>query len=938
MMMKERYTILISLLFAFLGVSAQATMPGLRQGKLANGMTYYVKHSSLEPGKVSIYLVQNVGAILEEDNENGLAHFLEHMAFNGTRHFPRGVMSWLRGKGIYTFNAHTGVNETVYSIDAVPLERQGIVDTCFLIVKDWCDELLLKDEDIDAERGVIVEEWRVRNTPDSKIQNAVAPELYNHSKFARRNVIGNVELLKTFHPDVLRAFYHKWYRPDLQCVIVVGDIDPVEYEKKVEQLFGTIPVVENAPERYDITIDDNVEPLYKLVLESENTVRTISIAQRVKRPDYPNDEVRRKYRESARLFNTLWARRITRLKNANGEQFLAANVDFGRFVKGYNTMSMDIMPFNGKDADAFRQVWGMWEEIRRFGFTKEEIERVLEEQLSELQELERNLDQNRNNYYIDLFKSNFLLGTPCPDMEEEIEKSRETIFEFTPEDMQEWLRSWADDNRNITILISGNDPGYAYLTREEVVRMMNEIRRENRQQQEVKKDVPVFFDLKLTPATVVKTRPLKRFNAEIWTLSNGAKVVYKNVPEGNGTFSMACSSHGGASVVATGDLPSLTAMQALTLKSGLYKHDRNTLMDLMSGKRMNMTFMLDEYNQGMGGQAPVEHAEMFFQYLYLMFEKPRFDREQFDKYIERQRYLYRNTVKTALDRVRDSIQNLLVLKDARNRDFDLSYIDEMDFDKLEKLYHDRFANARQFTFCIVGDIDREEAKRLACIYIGNLPSRKGKKEKFVLRDYSVKHDSLIKEYNAEMPDDRGIVEISFLNDKKMSNKEQLAFMIYGMMLKNHFFELIREQEGGAYDVDVTAGYSAFPFRRESLDVKFLTKRERTDDLKQIVYRQIELMKERLFSPAEIEQIVVMLKQNKEEADSCMDPQYWMNVLNYYVVYGVDITSPDNFENIIDTITPGFVRKTVLKFFKKARKQEFIIKSTPVEQKPEWEHF
>lgn len=937
MIMKKIYILPIGIL-AFLNISAQNTMPGLRQGKLDNGMTYYAKHSSLEPGKVSIHLVQNVGAILEEDNENGLAHFLEHMAFNGTRHFPQGVMSWLRGKGLYTFNAHTGVNETVYSINAIPLSNQGLVDTCLLIVKDWCNEILLNDKDIDEERGVIIEEWRSRNTPDSKIQNAVAPELYNHSKFASRNVIGNVELLKSFHPDVLRSFYRKWYRPDLQCVIVVGDIDPEVYEKKITELFGTIPATIHAPERYDITIADHTEPLYKLVLEPENKTRTISIAQRVKRPDFPNDEARRKYQAAARIFNGLWAERIARLKNANGEQFLSASADFGNLVKGYNVMSMDIIPFNGKDSEAFRQLWEMWEEIRRFGFTTEEIGRIQKEQLQELQELERNLDQNQNDYYTGLFKSNFLNGTPCPDLEEEIEKSREIILEFTPEDMRNWLNSWAGNNRNITLLISGNDPVYTYLSREQMDRMIEETRQANLQQKDEKKNIPEFFDLQLHPATIVKTHPLKRFDAEIWTLSNGARVVYKNVPEGHGSFSLACSSPGGSSVVAAEDLPSLNAMQALILRSGLYKHDRNTMMDIMSGKGVSLTLLLDEYNEGIGGQAPTENAELFFQYLYLMFEKPRFDKEQFDKYIQRRRYLYENRVETALDKVRDSIRDLLVRKDGRNRNFDLSYLNDMDFNKLEKLYRTRFSNASQFTFCIVGDIGREKARQLACTYIGSLPGHKGKKEKYVLRDYSIQHDSLVKNYVVEMPDDRGIVEISFVNDRKMSDKEQLAFMIYGMMLRNRFFELIREQESGAYDVDVNAEYSAFPFRRESLDVKFLTSSERTQTLKQIVYRQIELMQERLFSPAEIEQIVIMLKQNKEEADSHMDSQYWMNVLNYYIIYNTDITSPEHFENIVDTITPEYVRKTVQKFFRKARKQEFIIQSAPQERKSEWEHF
>lgn len=925
------------LLFLAPSLFAQPVMEGLSYGKLENGMTYYIKHSDLQPGKVSIQLVQNVGAILEEDSENGLAHFLEHMAFNGTRHFPKGVMSYLKGKSIYSFNAHTGVNETVYSIDDLPATSAGLVDTCLLIVKDWCNDILLKDKDINEERGVIIEEWRSRNTSDSKIMNVAAPYVYNHSKFAVRDVIGDIRLLETFHPDTLRAFYHKWYRPDLQCIIIVGDIDQKKFETKVQELFGTIPAAIDPLPRYDITIADHTDPYYKLILEPENKTRTITIYQRIPRESYPDDTARRKYGEAARLFNALWQQRISRLKNANAERFLAADIDFGSLVKGYNSFSMDIMPFDRQDKEALSQIWSIWEEIHRYGFTDSEIEGMQENELQELAELEKTIHENQNDYYTDLFKNHFLNGTPCPDMQEEIAKSRETILEFTPDDMRQWITSWAND-RNQTILITGNEAQYPYLTREEVLAVTDSIRQSEIQQTETTKEIPVFFDLQVQAGKIIKTEKIKRFGAEIWTLSNGARVVYKNIPDGSGSFLMACSSPGGQSVAAAEDLPSLTAMQALSLRSGLYKHDRNTLMDLMNGKQFSINLMLNEYSQSIGGMAGTENAEMFFQYLYLMFEHPRFDREQFEKYVQRLRYLYETKVKTPLDRVHDTIRALTNRKDERNREFDLSYIDDMDFDKIEKLYRSYFDNARLFTFCITGDIDREEAQRLSCAYIGSLPAYKAKENKVMIRDYTIKHDTLIREYAIDMPDNRGIVEISFANDLKFSKKEELAFSIYGMMLRNRFFVLIREQEGGTYDVNVNTSYNGSPYKNAVLNVNFLTKHDRTDTLKEIVYRQLSLTQQHLFTPEELQQIILMLKQNKAENDSHQDAGYWMNVLNFYIEYNTDITSPDNFENLIDDITQETVRQVARKFFKKARKQEIIIKSNPEEPGQHWEHF
>ena len=367
------FTIIIFLFTAFSSLVAREGMEGLRYGKLENGLTYYVKHSKAEPGRVSFYLLQNVGSILEEDHENGLAHFLEHMAFNGTTHFPEGVMPYLRGKGIFTFNARTGINQTVYNIEDVPTADGGLVDTCMFIVKDWCNEILLKEKDIDDERGVIIEEWRSHYDVGRRLQEGSAPVVYNHTKYARRNVIGTVELLKSFPYDVLREFYHKWYRPDLQCVIIVGDVDEVEI-----------------PDRADLD--------YMLILDPENRSKMISFHQRARRVNGLDELERKSYSFKARIFNAIWGQRLSRIVNDNREKFLSASADFGSFVRNYNGFSLDIVPYKDKDVEAFEQVWTVWEEIRRFGFSESEVERVQEVLFQELQKMESAVEKESNEY------------------------------------------------------------------------------------------------------------------------------------------------------------------------------------------------------------------------------------------------------------------------------------------------------------------------------------------------------------------------------------------------------------------------------------------------------------------------------------------------------------------------------------------------------------
>lgn len=924
--MKKTYlTLFFSLLFLL--TYAQSPMNRLRQGKLENGMTYYIKHSNLQPGQVSFYLVQNVGAILENDSEIGLAHFLEHMAFNGTEHFPDELMPYLRNEGIYTFNAHTGINETVYNLDDISLSNKSVVDTCLYILKDWCNGIMLKEKDIDDERKIIIEEWRTRHTLNRRMIEAAAPFVYNHSKYAYRNVIGTVENLQSFPADTLRAFYKKWYRPDLQCVIIVGDIDESHWENQVKKMLGQIPALSNPTSRPETEIAENEAPIYGLLLDPENRSRSITLQQRIKKVRHASEEARRKYSFSARFFNQLWNDRLARLRNANEEKFLSASVKFSSFVKEYNGLTMEIVPFNQQDSAALDQIWTLWEQIRRYGFSENEIKQIQEKEYNQLSELQNNLDRNRNNYYVSIFKNHFLYGTPYFDLEEEAEKNIETVLEYTTEDMNEWIRSWAGE-QNIAVVVAGNTPDYPYLTEKQAQAILTSGGRKKIEQQQVKKEIPALFDLTLKPGKITKTKVLENFDAEIWTLSNGTEVVYKYVGENEGFFSLACSSHGGRSVVDAKDLPSLDAMQALVLKSGLYKFDRNTIQDIVRGKNIKANLFMNEWTEGIGGGTMTQNAELFFQFLYLMFEKPLFTEEQFDKFVQRQRYIYENTPKTGLNMVQDSIRKLVTLQSDRTRNFDLDYINDMDFEKMKSLYRERFCNAREFIFCIVGDLPREEARRLCSQYLATLSSKKGKKEEFILHDYSVKDPSIVRSFEVAMQDDKGIIDISYENSVEFDNKEQLAFNIYGQMLRNRYFKLIREEQSGAYGVNVNTSYDIFPQLKESLAINFETNREQADALREIVIKELEKTRTQLFTPGELRQILISMKQEKVMQEEVKGIDYWLKVLNYYIEFGIDLTAPAHFDNIIDTITLGDIRQVVQKFFDGSHKRDMLIKALP----------
>lgn len=929
------FTIAIFLFTTIAPLTAQEGMEGLRHGKLDNGLTYYVKHSEAQPGRVSFYLVQNVGSILEEDHENGLAHFLEHMAFNGTTHFPNGVMPYLRGRGIFTFNAKTGINQTVYNIEDVPVADGGLVDTCMFIVKDWCSEILLKDKDIDEERGVIIEEWRSHYNVGRRLQEGSAPVVYNHTKYAKRNVIGSVELLQSFPSDVLREFYHKWYRPDLQCVIVVGDIDEVEFEKKVKDLFGQIPARENPLERYDVEIPDRADLDYMLILDKENPTKMISFHQRAHRQKGLDEVERKAYSFKARIFNALWGQRLARIVNANKEKFLSASGKFESFVRNYNGFSLDVIPYKNQDADAFEQVWTVWEGIRRFGFTDVEVERVQEVLFQDLMKMESVAEKQSNAYYVSVFQNHFLGGMPFHEQPEELEQLKEALLEITAEDMNDWVHSWANDSSQI-VVVSGNDKDYNYLTKEQVLSIMAKVAEKDIQPEVEEHKTPEPFDLKLQAGTIKKVKKLDRFKAEEWTLSNGAKVFYRHVDEGHGFFSLACSSHGGRSVVAAEDLPTLTAMQALTLKSGLYKYDLNTLKELIQGKQIRLNMMISDYTEGFGGNTKAENAELLFQLYYLLFQNPRFDKTQFDKYVERSRYMYENKRVTPQDLVQDTIRMLTTREDERNKDYGVAYFDMMNFDRLESLYRERFSNAKEFTFCIVGDIDRDEAARLAREYIGSLPSKKGKKEEYVIRDYSVDTDTITREFKVVMPGDKGMVNIMLENDAKFSLKEQIALGIWGQMLRARYFSIVREQESATYGVNADASYRDFPDRKATLMIGFETESDKVERMKEIIYRELDRSKKELFKESELTPVVTAMKRGNEQANENLGIDFWMNVLNSYAEYGTDITDHKAFDKALDSMTVEDIQQVARKFLKHVKLRDWVIKSEKENPLSDWE--
>lgn len=454
-------------------------------GKLPNGITYYLRHNEEPKGRASFYIIRNAGALLEEEEQNGLAHFLEHMAFQGTKNFPgKGITSGLEKHGVAfgrNINAYTGHNETVYNISEVPTINESLIDTCLLILHDWSCYLTLDGQEIDDERGVIVEEWRTRRTPSFRIQAQTLPVLLKGSKYAVRDVIGSLDVIKNFKYQAIRDFYHKWYRTDLEAIAIVGDIDVKVMQEKVERLFSAIPAVENPEERPFFTIPDNEDTNYVLATDKEVSQTSIGLVVRFRNDISAEQKNTVGYLKDGMIksfYNSMMAARIRELMQQENPPFIGGSIGIAGVVRGYFSYNINVLSKPNEEAIAWEAILRENERVKRYGFNDSELERVKTNMLAGLETSYKQKDKISNESYINGIKNHFLEQEPIMDFEDYYELAKQLIPVITVEEVSAKAKEW-NITTNRTIVVSGPAEGEFFLTKKEVLAIMDKVAGDN---------------------------------------------------------------------------------------------------------------------------------------------------------------------------------------------------------------------------------------------------------------------------------------------------------------------------------------------------------------------------------------------------------------------------------------------------------------------------
>ena len=918
---------------------ANAQMNGLRKGKLANGLTYYIYNDGSATGEAQYYLYQNVGAILENDEEMGLAHVLEHLAFNTTDHFPNGVMNFLRSNNLNDFEAFTGVDDTRYAVHNVPTNDAKLNENMLWVLRDWCHGVKMTPKDIEKERGIILEEWRHRSGVDRRLTDAIAPVVYNHAGYATHNVIGSQKILETFQQKQVKQFYDKWYRPNMQFIAVIGDVDVDQMEKNIQTVFKTLPA-KQAPAVNPQTrqIPDNATPLYMRFIDPENKSASFGLYQRYEVKGNAPEEDRVRQFIFTKFFNTLAPKRFVMLKNADKESYIAAEVSLSPLVRNYYQMAWDMVPYQGNEQKALQQMLAVRDNLRDQGFTAAEFNAEKEKMYNGMKDVLEAKGLGTPDNALMLFRQNFLYDIPVQDFRGQINRNLETLVELEVEDMNAWMKSLLNDN-NLAFVTYSKSQSEMNITENDLMAVLKEKSSfSDMARADGMKPISQLIDFPLTGGKIVSEKQLKTLQAKEWTLSNGAKVLYRNVPELSGKFLFAGSAEGGKSIVPAQDIANYTAMRSLLMQSGVYNYNRNQLAQWLQGKNINLSLSLEDYSDGVGGNAPVDNADDFFSYLYLILSRQNFSKSAFDKYIQRNLYVYENRATTGMAAVQDSIQQLLYPVSAMNPRQDEAFFKSVQYDKLQEQFQAHLGDASRFTYCLIGDIPEAKAKELVLRYIGSLKGE-GKPVKTAIQpmDFSSSTPVIKRTFETETEGGMAEIEISFANKQKLSEREQAALEVMRGLLERRYFDVLREKEHLTYTVGVQSNYTSQPVTGESLNIHLSTAKENADKAVSLVYSILDDVKAGRFTADEFKAAMVPLAVDEEQAaaaQSSSDPSVWMALLNIYAETGNELSPNDSAASapVFKTLTPQDITAVAMKVMTNAKQREIIVKPAAQEGK------
>ena len=885
--------------------------PAVRTGQLENGMKYYIRHNDKQKGLADFYIIHNVGAIQEDDNQQGLAHFLEHMAFNGTNNLPgKMLIEWCEKVGIKfgaNLNAGTSWDYTQYLIKDVPVSRQGVVDTAMLILHDWSHFITLDHDEIDKERGVIQEELRTRDGASWRSTINLLKTLFKGTKYEHRNLIGHLDGLQSFTYDDIKSFYDKWYRPDYQAVVIVGDIDAEKVEAQVKSLMADIPApAADAATKEVIIVPDNKEPIVSIFEDPEMLESDISLfIKRPALPDYVRNTVQA---EMLSLINSLGGTmanaRLSEIAMKPNAPFTNAHIGNGGvgICPTLDGLTVGVGTKDGELMKGFEAALVELERIRRHGFTEGEFERAKAQVLRREEQAYNNRNDRMNGQYVNRYLSAFRRNSAFPDAELEWKMDSAIIAQLPLVAINQTFASYITDHNNVVIVNAPKKEGVVNPTEAQILEAIAKVKGSEiaPYQDNTVKEPLIAPNAKLKGSKVKKSGANATLGTTEWTLKNGVKVVVKPTTFKADEVQIQMVSQAGISCLSDEDYNTGKYLSLVTSQMGLSKFSATELRKQLSGKSASTAVAPYDYTTAVYGNGSPKDLETILQLLYLRFTDPRFNEDDFNTVLG-QYISYVENITTNPDYVASSEQlKSLYGNNPRRQQISTEVLKSINFDRVAPIYRQLLSNAADFTVYIVGNVDLATLKPLVEKYIGSLPAKKKKLTKRVDDGVRYATGEVINDFKAPMQQPKVSVCRFYTGDIEFNLENTVTATFLKDILRSRYTTSIREEKGGTYGVSVGCSVDPYYTPTYQFAIQFDTNETMADELSEIVVAEIKELAANGPKAEDLNKVREYLI--KEWNNRLVQNGAWMSYIRHFYTYGEDMNRVANYENIVKSMT------------------------------------
>ncbi|NLO03086.1 MAG: insulinase family protein [Bacteroidales bacterium] len=918
-----KHLFLIISLIIFVGAGAQTVLepdfpiaedPKVSKGVLDNGLTYYVRSNSRPANRAELMLVVKAGSVGEDDDQQGLAHFAEHMSFNGTKNFPRNeLVSYFESIGMEfgpEINAYTSFDETVYMLK-IPLDSSLYLEKGLQVLYDWACQVTDSDEEIEKERGVIREEWRGGRDANFRMQQEWLPVFLHNSRYAERLPIGNIDIIENAPPETLRRFRNDWYRPDLQAVIVVGDFDREKMVQKVKDKFSQIPSVKNARTKEYFDIPDHKETLVSIVTDKE---AQYSLAYLFYKHPLDINRTIGDYRQSILhgLYNAMINSRLAEKSQQADPPYIIGQSSFSELFGPKSVYQSVAICHDGKIEEGLKAVVLENERVKRYGFTKSELERNKRALLSRIEKLYNERDQQMSISFAEEYKRNFLLTEePFPGIEKEYEYYKAFLPEIELEEVNRLAKEWVTKENRVIIINAPENQNTQLPEEDDLLRLLDEVEGiQLEPYEDAQDDIPLISG-EPAGSSIVNKKYLDKVDAVEWTFANGAKVIIKMTNYKDDEILFNAWSPGGNSLYSAEDDISADIASSIMEMSGVSEFDKITLDKMLADKVLSIRPFISELREGFTGNSSISDFEVLLQMVHLFFTRPRFDESTFQSFMSRMTGILQNRAASPEAAVQDTLTAILSNYHKRARPMNTELLEEADFERVSQIGTDRFRNAADFKFFFVGNIDTAVVRPMLEKYIGSIPSG-GDTETWENLNIDPPR-GVVEKIVKKGQEDKSIQYIVFHGDFKYSSQNVMLIDAVGRILSTRLLEVIREDKSSVYSIGARPSTSKFADEEYTVTIYYGTDPAKREEIKNAVFSEIKKFMKR--GPSEEELSKAKEKMLRERETAMKENSYWLNILsNTYYLKNGDFSEFGTYNALLDKLTVKLVKKAFKKYF------------------------